>query len=141
MLVKFFKPKKKGCLNELTVVGNLIEGATIVNITEDDIPDDIKELIAMGLYTEEEAKAKCAVGGNNRERRMVITKPDITYVGKDEDRKPTVAFEENKYSETDLYFYEQALNDVGVVLDEDSGDNDSSDTDSDDDLLAMLDKM
>lgn len=141
MLVKFFKPKKKGCLNELTVVGNLIEGATIVNITEDDIPDDIKELIAMGIYTEEEAKAKCAVGGNNRERRMVITKPDIIYVGKDEDRKPTVAFEENKYSETDLYFYEQALNDAGVVLDEDSDDNDSSDVDSDDDLLAMLDKM
>ena len=41
----------------------------------------------MGLYSEEEAKAKCAVGGNNRERRMVILKPDITYVGQDDEIK------------------------------------------------------
>lgn len=114
MLQKFFKVKKKGSINVLTVMGNLIEGAAIVNITDDDIPDDIKELIEMGLYSEEEAKAKCAVGGNNRERRMVILKPDITYVGQDDERKPTVAFEEAKYEDTDLYFYEQALNDAGV---------------------------
>lgn len=142
MLQKFFKVKKKGTINVLTVMGNLIEGAAIVNITEDDIPDDIKELIEMGLYSEEEAKAKCAVGGNNRERRMVIVKPDITYVGQDDERKPTVAFEEAKYEDTDLYFYEQALNDAGVEVDD--TDNSGSGTDEvseEDDLLAMLDNM
>lgn len=142
MLQKFFKVKKKGSINVLTVMGNLIEGAAIVNITDDDIPDDIKELIEMGLYSEEEAKAKCAVGGNNRERRMVILKPDITYVGQDDERKPTVAFEEAKYEDTDLYFYEQALNDAGVeVNDTDDGGSDSDEVSEDDDLLAMLDNM
>ena len=142
MLQKFFKVKKKGSINVLTVMGNLIEGAAIVNITDDDIPDDIKELIEMGLYSEEEAKAKCAVGGNNRERRMVIIKPDITYVGQDDERKPTVAFEEAKYEDTDLYFYEQALNDAGVEVDNtDDGGSSSDDVSEEDDLLAMLDNM
>ena len=143
MLQRYFKVKKKNTLNALTVVGNLIEGAAIVNITEDDIPDDIKELIEMGLYSEEEAKTKCAVGGNNRERRMVIVKPDITYVGQDDNRKPTVAIEEAKYEDTDLYFYAQALNDAGVGTDEEdtSSEVDSDDVSEEDDLLAMLDNM
>ena len=142
MLQKFFKVKKKGSINVLTVMGNLIEGAAIVNITDDDIPEDIKELIEMGLYSEEEAKAKCAVGGNNRERRMVILKPDITYVGQDDERKPTVAFEEGKYEDSDLYFYTQALNDAGVEVDNtDNDDSDSEEVSEEDDLLAMLDNM
>lgn len=141
MLQKFFKPKKNN-LSEVTVVGNLIEGAAIVNITEDDIPDDIKELIEMGLYSEEEAEKKCAVGNNNRERRMVIIKPDITYVGQGDDRKPTVAFEENKYEDTDLYFYEQALLDAGVDTSDDSNSSDTdTETSEDEDLLAMLEGM
>lgn len=139
MLQKFFKAKKNG-INEVTVVGNLIEGGSIVNITEDDIPDDIKELIEMGLYSEEEAEKKCAVGNNNREKRMIILKPDITYVGKDEERKPTVAYEENKYEDTDLYFYEQALNDVGVKV-EDEDIDEGEDISEDDELLAMLNNM
>ena len=137
MLQRFFKPKK-GKLTEITVTGNLVEGAAIVNITEDDIPDDIKELIAMGLYSEEEAEKKCAVGNNNREKRMIIVKPDITYVGQGDDRKPTVAFEENKYEDSDLYFYEQALNDAGIDTSSDSEDSSDNETSEDDDLLKML---
>ena len=142
MLQRYFKVSKKNTLNALTVVGDIIEGGSIVNITEDDIPDDIKELIEMGLYSEDEAKSKCAVGNNNREKRMVILKPDITYVGQDENRKPTVALEESKYEDTDLYFYEQALADAGVSTDDDTNvDSDSDSTSEDDDLLAMLDNM
>lgn len=140
MLQRFFKPKK-GKITEITVTGNLVEGGSTVNITEDDIPDDIKELIEMGLYSEEEAEKKIAVGNSNRERRMIIVKPDIIYVGTGDDRKPTVAFEDGKYDEDDLYFYEQALLDAGV---EPSSDNnaDSEETSSeDDDLLAMLEGM
>lgn len=140
MLQRFFKPKK-GKITEITVIGNLVEGGSTVNITEDDIPDDIKELIEMGLYSEEEAEKKIAVGNGNRERRMIIVKPDIIYVGTGDDRKPTVAFEDGKYDEDDLYFYEQALLDAGV---EPSSDNnaDSEETSSeDDDLLAMLEGM
>ena len=140
MLQRFFKPKK-GKITEITVTGNLVEGGSTVNITEDDIPDDIKELIEMGLYSEEEAEKKIAVGNGNRERRMIIVKPDIIYVGTGDDRKPTVAFEDGKYDEDDLYFYEQALLDAGV---EPSSDNnaDSEETSSeDDDLIAMLEGM
>ena len=140
MLQRFFKPKK-GKLTEITVTGNLVEGAAIVNITEDDIPDDIKELIAMGLYSEEEAEKKCAVGNNNREKRMIIIKPDITYVGQGDERKPTVAFEENKYEDSDLYFYEQALNDAGVDTSSESEGNSDDEASEDDDLLKMLEGM
>ena len=132
---------------EITVTGNLVEGGSTVVITEDDIPDDIKELIEMGLYSEEEAEKKIAVGNNgNREKRMIILKPDITYVGKDENRKPTVAFEDAKYDEDDLYFYEQAINEAFAnsenadISEMESGDADE-DTSEDDDLLAMLEGM
>ena len=142
MLQRFFKPKK-GKITEITVTGNLVEGGSTVNITEDDIPDDIKELIEMGLYSEEEAEKKIAVGNGNRERRMIIVKPDITYVGTGDDRKPTVAFEDGKYDEGDLYFYEQALLDAGAEpSSDDNTDSESEETSSeDDDLLAMLEGM
>ena len=114
-----------------------------MNITEDDIPDDIKELIEMGLYSEEEAEKKIAVGNGSRERRMIVVKPDITYVGTGDDRKPTVAFEDGKYDEDDLYFYEQALLDAGAEPSSDNDtDSESEETSSeDDDLLAMLEGM
>lgn len=142
MLQRFFKPKKKGMLNEITVVGKLIEGAAIVNITEDDIADDIKELIEMGLYSEEEVEKKYAVGNNNREKRMIIEKPDITYVGQGDDRKPTVPFEENKYEDSDLLFYEQALNEAGVEIDNKEDESETNgEVSEDDDLIAMLSNM
>lgn len=142
MLQRFFKPKK-GKITEITVTGNLVEGGSTVNITEDDIPDDIKELIEMGLYSEEEAEKKIAVGNGNRERRMIIVKPDITYVGTGDDRKPTVAFEDGKYDEDDLYFYEQALLDAGAEpSSDDDTDSENEETSSeDDDILAMLEGM
>ena len=142
MLQRFFKPKK-GKITEITVTGNLVEGGSTVNITEDDIPDDIKELIEMGLYSEEEAEKKIAVGNGNRERRMIIVKPDITYVGTGDDRKPTVAFEDGKYDEGALYFYEQALLDAGAEpSSDDDTDSENEETSSeDDDLLAMLEGM
>mgnify|MGYP002761702835 FL=1 len=142
MLQRFFKPKK-GKITEITVTGNLVEGGSTVNITEDDIPDDIKELIEMGLYSEEEAEKKIAAGNGNRERRMIIVKPDITYVGTGDDRKPTVAFEDGKYDGDDLYFYEQALLDAGAEPSSDNDtDSESEETSSeDDDLLAMLEGM
>ena len=146
MLQKFFKPKK-GKVAEITVTGNLVEGGSTVVITEDDIPDDIKELIEMGLYSEEEAEKKIAVGNNgNREKRMIILKPDITYVGKDENRKPTVAFEDAKYDEDDLYFYEQAINEAfanseNADISEMESEDADEDISEDDDLLAMLEGM
>lgn len=137
LLNKLFKPEKKNSLVEVTVEGDLIEGQSIVNITEDDIPEDIKELIDMGAYTLEEAMAKCAgaVGGNSREKRMIIRKPSITYVGKDDDRKPVISIDKQKYLESDLVFLVQLLDneedekDTSVEFDEKEDKEDEDDLD------------
>lgn len=136
ILQKFFKPKK-GKLNEVTVVGNIIESGSVVQIADSDIPDDIKELIEMGAYSSDELEKKAAVSNRSRENRMVILKPEITFVGEDDNKKPAILFEESKYDETDLYFYEQALLDAGY--ESSSNDNESEEGISDDeDLLEML---
>lgn len=145
MLAKFFKAKK-GKLIEITVTGNIIEGGSIVNITEDDLSDDIKELVEMGVYDLDEAIKKCsAVGNNDREKRMVISKPDIVYIGSGDDRKPTIAFDDGKYTDDDLYFYEQALADSGYGDDDndvdDSADSSDVESDEDDDLLSLLENI
>ena len=141
-LAKFFKAKKNEII-EMTVDGNLVEGGSIVNITADDIPDDIKELIELGLYTEEEALAKCAVGNTSREKRMIITKPSITYIGEGDDRKPTVSRDDKKYKPTDLQFFSAYLatldlDDLGDNTD-DSADNETdSSNDDEDEFMKML---
>ena len=50
---KLFKVKKG--ITQATFEGDLIEGGAVVTATLDDIPDDIKELIECGVFTEEEA--------------------------------------------------------------------------------------
>ena len=57
-----------------------------------------------------------------------------------------MAFEDAKYDEDDLYFYEQAINEAFAnsenadISEMESGDADE-DTSEDDDLLAMLEGM
>jgi len=140
-LSKFFKAKKNEII-EITVDGNIVEGAAVINITKDDLPDDIKELIELGLYTEEEALTKCAVGNTNREKRMIITKPTITYVGEGDDRKPTVATDRTKYKPEDLEFYSTFLETLDTESDEENSKSNKSDSeDDDDDLLDMLNAL
>lgn len=94
---KFFKVKKG--YTQINFEGDFIEGGAIVNLAVDDLSDDIKDLIDMGIYTEEEALAKCASSGS-RERRMVLKKPVIKPVG--EDKIPMVQKFEDRYTEEDL---------------------------------------
>ncbi len=116
LLNKMFKAKKDN-INEIMVEGNIIEGQAKVNITFDDIPDDIKELIELGAYTEEEALAKCAVG-NTREKKMVIKKPVIRIVGEGDEKKPVIVRTDDKYKFDDLVFLSQLVNE-----DEEKDDN------------------
>jgi hypothetical protein len=108
LIQKMFTPSKKGTLVEVTVEGTLLEGASIVNITLDDIPDDIKELIELNILTEEEAINKCAVGGN-KEKRMIIKKPLITFEGEGDTKVPVLAINKDKYKEDDLIFLSQFI--------------------------------
>lgn len=96
---KLFKVKKG--ITQATFEGDLIEGDAVVTATLDDIPDDIKELIECGVFTEEEALVKCSSNGN-REQRMVIRKPMIRLVG--DDKQPVAQIFPEKYTEEDLVF-------------------------------------
>ena len=98
ILNKLFKVKKGW--TQITFEGDLIEGGAIVTATIDDIPDDVKELIDMGIYTEEEALKACSSSGS-RERRMVLRKPYIKLVG--DDKTPVVQKFDERYEEEELF--------------------------------------
>lgn len=104
IMEKLFKVKKG--VTQITFEGEFIEGGAVVTASWDDIPDDIKDLVEMGVYTEEEALAKCTANGN-RERRMVLKKPQIKLVG--DDKVPVIQRFEERYTEDDLvldYLYD-----------------------------------
>lgn len=98
LMSKVFKVKKG--ITQMTFEGDLIEGGAVVATTLDDVPDDIKDLIDCGVYTEEEALAACAENGS-KEQRMLLTKPLIRLVG--ENKIPTIQKFEERYKEDDLY--------------------------------------
>ena len=110
---KMFKVKKG--ITQITFEGDLVEGGATVTATWDDVPDEIKELVDCGVFTEEEALARCSSSGN-REQRMIFRKPMIRLVG--DDKTPVLQMFPEKYTENDLvldYLYEN--------------DNDNSDND------------
>lgn len=96
---KLFKVKND--VTQITFEGDFIEGGAVVTATLDDLPDDIRDLVKMGVYTEEEACAKCTANGN-RERRMVLKKPHIKLVGEDDNKTPVVQKFEKRFTEDDL---------------------------------------
>lgn len=92
---------KKG-VTEITFEGNLIEGGAVITATEEDLPNDIKTLVDIGVYTLDEALAKCTVS-SGREKRMVIRKPLIKIVeDADGNKTPIIQKFEKKYEEEDL---------------------------------------
>ncbi len=122
---KLFKVKKN--ITQITFEGEFIEGGAVVTATWDDIPDEIKNLVDMGLYSEEEALAKCTANGN-RERRMVLKKPMIKLVG--DDKTPVIQMFPDRYTEDDLvldYLNNDKSDDVPFDVDDESGADDSMD--------------
>ena len=128
----------------MTFEGDFIESGATVQATEADLTPDIKELIDLGLYSLEEALAKCTVGGS-KERRMIIRKPTIKMIdGANEGEKiPQIQRFEEVFTEEDLLL--ECLTEREVDEDEDTdevpfeeevveGTVDSSD----DDLEALL---
>ena len=93
---KVFKVKKNYTM--VTFEGKFIENGAAVLPSYDELSDDIKELIEMGLYDKEEALQKCADNGN-RTRRMVLTKPLIRKNDKD---IPVVQKFEDAFADGDL---------------------------------------
>jgi hypothetical protein len=138
--------KVKSGVTQVTMEGEFIESGATVTVTEDDLPDDIRELIDLGLYDLEEALAKCTTGGS-RERRMIVTKPSIRMIdGANEGEKiPQIQKFEKQYDEEDLQLYflvpkededEEEENDLVTLADS----NDVS-VDEDDELAALLNAL
>lgn len=124
ILDKLFKVKKD--ITQITFEGELIEGGAVVTATWDDIPDDIKALVEMGLYDKEEALARCTVNGS-KERRMMLKKPSIKLVG--EDKIPVVQKFEERYTESDLvldYLYVDNCEDELPFDSDETSDSDSN---------------
>lgn len=122
---KVFKVQKG--VTEATFEGDLIEGGAVITATEDDIPDDIKALIAIGVFTLEEALAKCTVS-SGREKRMVIRKPLIKMVeDKEGNKTPTIQKIDKKYEEEDLILDFMPASDDEV--EEEETESDAEDTD------------
>lgn len=125
---KLFKVKKD--VTQITFEGELIEGGAVVTATWDDIPDDIKSLVEMGLYDKEEALAKCTVNGS-RERRMVLKKPLIKMVGNEDNKVPVIQMFPERYTEEDLmldYLYDFTdVSNEEVPFSEDAESDDSMD--------------
>ena len=124
---KLFKVKKD--ITQVTFEGEFIEGGAVVTATWDDVPNDIKDLVECGVYTKEEALAKCTANGS-KERRMVLKKPSIKLVG--DDKIPVVQKFEERYTEDDLvldYLYANL-----DVEDEELPFAKESETNSDEDL-------
>lgn len=123
---KLFKVKKG--VTQVTFEGDFVEGGAVVTTTLDDLPDDIRDLVEMGVYTEEEACSKCTANGN-RERRMVLKKPYIKLVG--EEKKPVIQVFAERYDEDDLYldyvFKNKATNNAEAEEEEESGSDGSMD--------------
>ena len=129
---KLFKVKKG--VTQVNFEGEFIESGAAVTATWEDVPSEIKELVALKIYTEEQALAKCTANGN-RERRMVLKNPVIKMIGEDKDNKtPVLQVFTEQYEEDDLvldYLFDndKSNNDDGElhfdVDDIGSSDNDS----------------
>lgn len=114
---KLFKVKKG--VTQITFNGYFVETGAAVVPKYDDLPQDIKDLIDIGIFTEEEALEKCADNGNKR-KRMFIVQPNIRMVGEEGDKTPQVQKIENKFTEDDLIL--ECLQEKAPEEDEDDED-------------------
>lgn len=132
---KLFKVKKN--VRQVTFEGEFVEGGAVVQTSWEDVPDDIKDLVEIGVYSKEEALQKCSANGS-RERRMLLKKPHIKLVG--DDKAPVIQVFDDKYTEDELVI------DTGVTeedeeelpFDEDKSSSESSGGDSD---MSWLDEL
>lgn len=102
--LKQFKAKPKK-VTEITVEGIFTKGALETEqIDENDIPDDIKELIELGIIEKDEVIGKMAfANGGSKPEMMIILKPQIKVIEDQNGNKtPSLMKEKDKYNEDDI---------------------------------------
>lgn len=142
-LSKFFKPKKKNSILELGVIGKFCEGGVISTTTLDELDEDVKMMVDLGMISEKDALAKYTNG--QKERRMVI-KEIITKNDSDDPENKHLVFmrDEDKYTEDDLVFISQFIDTDEDEVDDESEydelktDTENNDNESDDDWIKSL---
>ncbi|MFJ8247375.1 hypothetical protein [Peribacillus asahii] len=102
IISKFFKVKK-GKVREITIEGQILEGYEQSQVSEKDVQmsKDIQELIAMGLYSKEEAMEKVTVRGN-KVSKLLFTRPFIQK-DKEDAKKILLDINDDKYVPEDLF--------------------------------------
>lgn len=132
---KLFKVKKN--VTQATFEGAFIEGGAVVQATLEDLPQDIIDLINIGVYTEEEALARCSDKGS-REKRMVLTRPFIKLIG--DDKTPVPQIFADRFTEEDLYFDipDEADNTESIDTKDEDEDNDTNESADATDWLNSL---
>lgn len=118
LLDKFFKPTKKGGILELGVIGTFAEGNVVSTTTLEELDEDVKMMVDLGMITEEEALAKYTNG--NRERRMIIKQFITRNDGDAENKRLVIMRDEEKYKQDDLVF-------LSSLIDTDEDDEEEDD--------------
>lgn len=135
-MLKQFKVKSSKKLTQLVVVGYFSRGEiSTVEVSEDDIPDDIKEMIELGFIDKEEILGKMAKanGANNSPEQMIIKSPNIIFKG-----------EETKLPVIDKVIDAYTLDDINISLilencNTEEVEDDTEDKNDDTDLDKALD--
>lgn len=96
---KLFKVSKG--YTQITFEGCFVSSNAASSVTWDDVPQDIKELVDIGVFTKEEAISRCS-GNGNRVERMLIIKPLVRVIGDDDNKTPVLQKFDNRYTEDDL---------------------------------------
>lgn len=129
ILEKLFKIKK-GVVREMTIEGTILEGYDKQEVSSADIKisPEIQELIDLGLYSEEEAKAKMTVRGN-KVSKLIFTRP-FFQKDKDDPTKTLPFMDETKYKPEDLNVVIEEEENINIEEDMSlTGGSDESNTD------------
>lgn len=88
-------------VTQVTFNGKLIESGSMVKPSVEDIPEEFKAMIELGMITEEEALEKCATN-DGKKKRMVLTIPEVQAGNEEEGKSLKILKEEGAYKEEDL---------------------------------------
>ena len=140
---KLFKVKKG--VTQATFLGEFIESGAAVTATEADLTDDVKEMIELEIYTLEEALAVCSTNGA-KERRMILTKPQIKMVGDDDNKTSQIQIFPEQFEEEDLQLdclvpREIEEDDDEVPFEDAMNSPEETSSEEADDLAALLDAL
>lgn len=112
LAVKMFKAKK-GEVNQVTVEGIIRKaGGADTELTIDDLPVDVRELVEMEAYTLEEA-LELAVGKKSyAKEEFLILKPQAKLIGDDDNKTLSVQIAKGLFKTEDLITYQMRLDET-----------------------------